>query len=331
MKVLFIKFDYRKKTILKITKEVKTGLLVLSALALLIFGYNFLKGKNLLSNNKVFYALYDNVEGLDTSSKVTINGLAVGKVLDIDFTDGTGKLKVTFNVENDFKFGENSVAKIYSSGIIGGKNLAIIPEKNPTVMAVNKQVLSSVIEPGLLGAFSNKLDPIQKKISVVLDEATVMATSINRVLNKENTANISKSLKTLTSTLETLNTTTGSVKRLVAANEKSLSLTIDNFKNSSENINKFSKEVSEMEISKLSTDLDKLMKDFSSIASKLDSNSGTVGKLVNDPTVYNNLDRATKQLEQLLQDVKLNPKRYVHFSIFGKKGTEYEKVKDALK
>jgi len=331
LKLLFIKFDYRKKIILKITKEVKIGSLVISALALVIFGYNFLQGKNILTKNKVFYALYNNVEGLDTSSNVTINGLVVGSILDIDFTNESGQLRVTFSVENDFEFGENSVAKIYSTGIIGGKNLAILPEKKPKTMAKNKQILSSVIEPSLLGGFSEKLDPLQKKLSIVLDETTIMISSINKVLNEENTGNISKSLKTLTNTLSSLNTTSESVKKLIANNENSLSLTIDNFKVSSENINKFSKEISKIEVSKLSNDLEKIINDFSLIAKKLDSNTGTAGKLINDPTVYDNLDRATRQLDLLLQDVKLNPKRYVHFSVFGKKGNEYEKPKDSLK
>jgi len=316
---------------LKITKEVKTGLLVLSAIALLIFGYNFLKGKNLLSTSKIFYALYDNVEGLDTSSKVTINGFVVGKVMDIDFANQNGKLKVTFSVEKDFEFGKNSVAKIYSAGFIGGKNIAIIPEKSPTVIAKGNETLASVIELGMIGEFSGKLDPIQNKLNVVLDQTAIMITSLNKVLNEENTANISKSLKSLSVTLKSLESVSKNANALIASNESALSTTLDNFKESSENINKLSKEISDVQISKLITDLDKTINDFSKVAEKLNSTDGTVGKFMNDPKIYDNMERATKQLDQLLQDVKLHPKRYIHFSVFGKKGGEYKKPKDSLK
>ena len=317
--------------ILNITKEAKTALLVISAIVLLIFGYNFLKGKNLLSNDKVFYALYENVEGLNSSSKVTINGFVVGHIIDISFANKEGKLKVTFQIENDFQFGKKSVAKIYSTGFIGGKNIAIIPEENPTAFAEGNETLASFVEIDVVSEFSDKLDPIQNKLNVVLDKTAVMITSLNRVLNEENTNNISESLKSLSSTLNNFKKTTASLNTLIADNKSSLSLTIDNFKKSSDNINKFSQEISNAEVSKLIADLNTIVGDFSKVASKLNTTSGTAGKLINDPRVYDNLDRATRQLDLLLQDVKLNPKRYVHFSVFGKKGKEYNKPKDSLK
>lgn len=316
---------------MKITKEAKTALLVISAIVLLIFGYNFLKGKNLLSNDKVFYALYSNVEGLNSSSKITINGLVVGHITDISFADKSGKLKVTFNVQDDFKFGKGSVAKIYSTGFIGGNNIAIIPEENPKAYAEGNETLASFVEADMISEFSNKLDPIQNKLSIVLDKTALMVTSLNKVLNQENTNNISESLKSLSVTLKNLKATTTSVNKLMASKEANLNSIINNFEQSSTNINKFSKEVSEIQVGQLVAQLNKTVGDFSKIADKLNTSSGTAGKLINDPKVYDNLDRATRQLDLLLQDVKLNPKRYVHFSVFGKKGKEYNQPKDSLK
>lgn len=316
---------------MKITKEAKTALLVISAIILLIFGYNFLNGKNLLSNDKVFYAMYNNVEGLNSSSKITINGFVVGHIVDIGFADKSGKLKVTFNVQDDFKFGKNSVAKIYSTGFIGGNNIAIIPEENPKVYAEGNETLASFIEVDMISEFSDKLDPIQNKLNIVLDKTALMITSLNKVLNEDNTKNISESLKSLSVTLNNLKTATNSVNGLIKTKEASLNTIIDNFEKSSNNINKFSNEVAGIEVTKLSSDLNKTVSEFSKIADKLNTNSGTAGKLINDPKVYDNLDRATRQLDLLLQDVKLHPKRYVHFSVFGKKGKEYNQPKDSLK
>ena len=112
---------------MKFTREVKTGILAICAIALLIFGYSFLKGQNLLENDRTFYAVYDNVEGLIPSSPVTINGLVVGQVVAINFADTKGNLIVEFNVDRDFSFSKNSLAKVYGGGLIGGKSLAIIP------------------------------------------------------------------------------------------------------------------------------------------------------------------------------------------------------------
>lgn len=316
---------------MRITKEAKTAVLVISAIILLIFGYNFLNGKNLLNNDKVFYALYNNVEGLNSSSKITINGFVVGHIVDIGFANKSGKLKVTFNVQDDFKFGKNSVAKIYSTGFIGGNNIAIIPEENPKAYAEGNETLASFIEADMISEFSDRLDPIQNKLNIVLDKTALMITSLNKVLNEDNTKNISESLKSLSVTLNNLKTTTNSVNGLIASKEASLSAIIDNFEKSSNNINKFSNEVAAIEVTKLTSDLNKTVSEFSKIADKLNTNSGTAGKLINDPKVYDNLDRATRQLDLLLQDVKLHPKRYVHFSVFGKKGKEYNQPKDSLK
>lgn len=316
---------------MKLTKEVKTALLVISAIILLIFGYNFLKGKNLFSKEKVFYALYNNVEGLDHSSKVTINGMVVGHIIDINFADKTGKVLVSFNVQNDFEFGKNSIAKIYSTGFIGGKNIAIIPEENPTAIATDKQTLPSFIESDMIGEFTEKLDPIQARLNKVLDKTATMLTSINALLNEKNANNISQSLQNLTVALKNLETTSKSINNLVASKQSSIVNTIDNFEKTSSDLSKLSNQVAAVDVKKLSDNLNETVSNFASIADKLQTNSGTAGKLINDPKVYDNLDRATRQLDLLLQDMKLNPKRYVHFSVFGKKNKEYSKPNDSLK
>ena len=314
-----------------ITKEVKAAVMVLLAIVLLIFGYNFLKGNNMLSNDRTFYAMYDNVEGLTTSSLVTINGLKVGTVRKIDFADEKGSLKVAFIVDSDFEFGKNSVAQIYSAGFISGKSLAILPESNPTVMAESGQVLRSEVDAGLMDVVATSLDPIQEKLNAVLAKADVLIGSLNKVLSEENTNNITSSLKDLGSSLNSLKYTSGSLQSLMAKNEINISKTLTNFSDASANAKQFSDKLSDAKVDSMITELEATIKSFSAISKKLNSSTGTAGKLLNDDAVYDNLDRATRQLDLLLQDVKLNPKRYVHFSVFGKKDGEYEQPKDSLK
>jgi len=316
---------------LKITKEVKTAIMVLSAIALLIFGYNFLKGNNLLTNSRKFYANYENVGGLTTASIVTINGLKVGKVVDISFSDKAGNLQVAFIVDNDFEFGKNSVAKISGSGIMGGKTLAIIPEINPTVFAESGQTLQSSVDVGIMAAVTGKLDPLQEKLNGVLEKTDLMLAGLNNVLTEENTKNISASLKSLSASLNSLQYTSGSLQSLVAQNELNLNETITNFKDVSSNAKQLTGELSNAKLNETFAKLNETVTTFSNLANKLNANQGTVGKLLNDEKVYDNLDRATRQLDLLLQDMKLNPKRYVHFSVFGKKQKDYEQPKDSLK
>lgn len=305
--------------------------MVLSAIALLIFGYNFLNGNNLLTNSRTFYALYDNVEGLSTSSLVTINGMQVGKIRKIDFADSKGKLKVTFTVDSDFKFGKNSIAQIYSAGFISGKSLSVIPELNAVTLAENGQELKSKVDDGLMDVVANSLDPIQQKLNAVLQKTDVMLASINSLLNEENTKNISASIKDLSSSLNSLKYTSGSLQSLLAKNELNLSQTISNFNDASVNAKKLTEKLANAPLDETVAKLNETVSTFSSISKKLNSSQGTAGKLLNDEKVYDNLEKATRQLDLLLQDMKLNPKRYVHFSVFGKKGTEYDQPKDSLK
>lgn len=316
---------------MKITKEIKAALIILSAIALLIFGYNFLNGNNLLSHDKEFYAFYDQVDGLDKASKVTINGLHVGKIQDISFADASGKLKVTFTIESDFKFGSNSKAQIYSASLIGGKGLAIIPEKNPASFAESGDTLPSEIDSGMVGDITSKIEPISSKLERILLKVDTTLTGINKLLNKENTDVISKSLADLSATLHSFRITSSRIDGLLAKNESNLNETLINFKSASGNLDQFSKELAEAEIKEITDRLNTISADVAKITQKVNKGNGTVGKFLNDPTVYNNVDRATKQLDQLLQDMKLHPKRYVHFSLFGKKGKGYIKPEDSLK
>ncbi len=317
---------------MKYSREVKTALLAIIAIVILIFGYSFLKGENLLDNSRTFYAVYEDVEGLSPSSEVTINGLKVGQITSIDFLNESGELVVTFTVKNDFQFSRNSQANIYGGSIIGGKSLAIVPKYDSSVgMAKSGDTLQGQKEEGIMELVNDRLTPLQNKLESTIVSADSMLTAITEILDDSTRNNIRGTFKNLDATVSSFQITANELQGIVQGNSEKLDRTFTNLDEMSTNFNKFSDTLTNMNINKITTDLEKVIADFEGISDKLNNGNGTAAKLINDDAVYNNLDRATKQLEQLLQDIKLNPKRYVHFSVFGKKPGSYDPPKDSLK
>ncbi|QED36966.1 MCE family protein [Antarcticibacterium arcticum] len=313
------------------TKEIKTGILAVVAILILIFGYYFLKGQNLLDSSRTFHAIYADVEGLSTSSPVTINGHRVGQVTKIDFLDKTGLLVVTFTVDSDFEFSKNSLAQIYGGGIIGGKSLGIVPEYELNLNAKSGDTLPSDIEEGIMELVNERLTPLQIKVERAIVSADSLLTGFNEVLNPETRNNIAATFEDLAETVRSLKETSQSLNGVVGGNAQKFDRTFTNLEETSANFNKFSDTLAQMNISAITADIEKVIADFEKVSNKLSSGEGTAGKLLNDNGVYDNLDRATKQMEQLLQDIKLNPKRYVHFSVFGKSPGPYQPPRDSLK
>lgn len=315
---------------MKFTREVKTGILAICAIALLIFGYSFLKGKNLLENDRTFYAVYDNVEGLMPSSPVTINGLVVGQVVSINFADTKGNLVVEFNVDSEFSFSKNSEAKVYGGGLIGGKSLAIMPLYEQGLEAKDKDTLPGRIEAGLLELVNDKLAPLQEKLEAAITDADTLLNSVNGILNVDNKNNLNSIFKDLSITVKNFKGASASLNNVLSGNEDKLNNTLTNLNKMSTNLNKVSDSLAQINVAKLGKDLETVLANFDKISRDLNSGKGTAGKLLKDDKLYNNLDKASKQLELLLQDLRLNPKRYIHISVFGKKNTPYEKPTDSI-
>lgn len=312
------------------SKEIKTAILVIGALLLVIFGYNFLKGNNLLDKSKIIYAVYDNVEGLAPSSQVTINGLPVGRVLSIDFADATGKLVVKFVVEKDFEFSKNSTARIYGGGIIGGKSLAVVPSYEKGLNVKSGDTLPSEIEEGIMELVNERLTPLQNQLESTIVSTDSVLTNVNAVLDRDTKENLKEAIANFTYASRELKGISNSVNGLLAQNKEKLDHTLSNIDEVSTNFASISDSLSKIQMGKMIADLEKTIANFQDISNKLNSPEGTVGKLLNDEQLYLNLDRTANQMGDLLQDMKLHPKRYVHFSLFGKKAGEYTAPKDSL-
>jgi phospholipid/cholesterol/gamma-HCH transport system substrate-binding protein len=311
---------------LKRSKEVKTAVLALGTILLFIFGYSFLKGTNILDKDSTFFVTYDNVEGLAKASPVTINGLLVGKVKDITFLNNQGKLLVSFSItESDFEFSKNSLVRIYSSGLLGGKSLGLYPEYDPENRAVSGDTLVGNVEDDMLVAVTKALGPLEDKVNNTLVTLDVLLHSITDILDPKTRANLQKSIANLHTTMESLNGASSSLNGLLKENKTSLNKTFANLENMTTNFNSLSDSLSKLETGKLFSELQNVVTRFDTITSALEKGEGSMGKLLTDEQLYENLKGASKQLDELLEDVKLNPKRYLHISVFGKNNKPYEK------
>jgi len=327
LSTIFIsKFVTQKEKQLKLSKEIKTGILVIVGILLFIFGYHFLKGTNLLAKSTSYYVVYNNVAGLSSSAPVTINGLQVGQVQSIDFIGSDGKLVVEFTIDKEFSFSKKSIVQIYSSGFIGGNNLGIIPDYTHPQRAMPGDTLSGEIQEGMIDGLVNKLDPLEQSILTTLSRLDTVLLSVSEVLDKNTKNSLRSSINGLDKTIASLNTATASISTLLQNNKDKLDNTLINFSKTSANLAEVSSSLTEIEIEALTEKIRLTADQLAIITQGIENGEGSVGKLLKDDHLYNNLSGASKQLEELLRDMKENPKRYVHFSLFGKKAKSYQEV-----
>ncbi len=316
---------------MKITREIKTAILVIASLFLFIWGYSFLKGQNLFSSQTKLYVEYDNVEGLAKSAPVTISGKQVGKVNNIKLNNN-GMLLVELVIDNkDFPISKTSEAQIYEPGPIGGKQIAILPNYKDTNLVVSGDKLLAVIKPGMLAAFGSKLEPTQAKIDKLLTDTNALMVNINSVLDAKTKENLKASLDNLNKTLAQFHEASKTVNSLLSDNKEKLNHTLSNIDKVTNDFSKISDSLAKANIGKTVKDLEKTLATVDKIMGDLQSGKGTMGKMLKDDALYNNFSKTSKELELLLQDLRLNPTRYVNVSLFGKKNKPYVSPKDSIK
>lgn len=312
---------------MKISKEIKTALLVIGSLALLIWGYNFLKGKDLFSSNRTFYVNYDNVEGLNQASTVTINGMIVGKVNSI-FMNNEGTITVELSVNSPIEIPASTVAEIYSPGMLGGKQVALIVDFSDGNLANSGDFLNSGVKIGLLDGLSGKADPIMVKLDSVLYNVNQLVVGLNNTLDDSLKTSLQNSLAELNHTLKNTTQITTGFNRIVSDNEQKIGTIVSDFSETSGNLKQMSEELAQADLKATLDKFEETADNLSNMMAKIESGEGNLGKLINDDELYNNLEGTSKELNQLIEDIKLNPKRYLNISVFGKKSTPYEEPKE---
>jgi phospholipid/cholesterol/gamma-HCH transport system substrate-binding protein len=308
---------------LKITREIKTAILVIASILLFIWGYSFLKGKDLFTNYKTLFVEYDNVEDLSASAPVTLNGLAIGKVSKITINEVTGKLLVELQLKTDFPISKTSKAALYSPSLIGGKQIKIVPNLADKDIAEEGQALTPAVELGLTESLGGKIEPIEQKLEKMLVNIDVLVTGLNNVLDKKGQEDIKKTLAELSQTMEQFHRASGTLNTILDGNKAQLNSAVTNLNKMSGNFAAISDSLKRANLGKTVRSLNQTLAKVDGLMTNLNSGKGTAGKLLNDDALYNNLAKTSKELELLLQDVRLYPTRYVNVSLFGKKNKPY--------
>ncbi|MDB5032393.1 MlaD family protein [Mucilaginibacter sp.] len=310
---------------MNISNETKIGALTTIAIAVLILGYSFLKGNDLFSGSNKFYAIYKSVDGLSVSKPVLVNGFPIGHVSGMQL-DQDGRTTVEFKIKSEYKIPVNTLAKLVSTDLLGGK--AIVFELGDSKeLAENRDTLRADIQ----GSLAESLQPIQTKAENLITKLDSSLASINKILNPNFQRNVDRSFTSIANSLQTLEGTTKKIDNLVAAQTGHINGILSNaedvssnLKNTSagltgitSNLQRFSGDLANSNIRQTLDNANKAVADLQATMANINSNKGSMGLLLNDDKLYKNLQAASDNLNLLFLDLKANPKRYVHFSVFG--------------
>ncbi|GGI57425.1 MlaD family protein [Winogradskyella haliclonae] len=305
---------------MKISREVKTAVLVISGVLLFIYLFNYLKGQDLFSDEVEFYTEFE-YNALTMSSPVTIMGNVVGKVEDIKYDFQTGKTRVEFSVDPRLEFSKSSKIRLYETGIMGGNALAVI-DSNEGIKAKKGDFIQSEIQPGLISSLKDNFSGLSTNLDKTLRSADTLMVSLNGLVADESDAGLKATIKELNATLKSFKSLSYSIQGVVKENDKKIAATLESFKTASANLSILSEDLKKAELSKTITDFDKTLLNINSLLESFEKGEGSLGKLLKDDKLYNNLEAASKEMELLLLDIKLHPARYRR--ILSKKEIPYE-------
>ncbi len=317
---------------MKISKETKVGIFSIIGISILILGYNFLKGYSPLKGYNKYYAVYNNVSGIVKSTQVTINGLKVGQVEEIGMLreGDASQIVVTLIVYSSIKLPQGSRAIISSQDLLGTKMIDL-QLSTATTFLNNKDTLVGEIEESFSSSVSKMMSPLKDKSEQVLVTLDKVLQSMNDVFDSTGTQKLARGIHDFSGTLSHLNNitskfdqlTTEEYDRIKAMFHHVESIT-QNIKNNNETISRAMKNISKITDSIAAADLTqtinntrKVMQEFALTLEKMNKGEGSLGKLANDSSLYNNLNKSSSELASLLKDMQEYPGRYVTFSVFG--------------
>lgn len=318
---------------MKIKNETKVGVLASLSIALLIIGYNFLKGNDVFSSDTELYAKYAHVNGLTVSKPVLVNGFQVGRV-DALILEPDGLVTARLKIKGEYEIPKNTIAQLESTDLLGGKAI-VLSLGNERNYAEDGDTLNANVAKNLM----ETVQPVQKKAEQIIAKMDSILTSVNTILNPSFQKNIDKSFTSIASTLGSLEQTSQKVDALVGSESNKLSAILSNvesittnFKNNSTqinsilaNLNGVSNQFAALNFKQTVDNANKAVADVQAMINDMKAGKGSLGKLLTDEQMYNNLNNASKNLDALMIDLKANPKRYVHFSVFGGGGNKADK------
>lgn len=312
---------------MKFSKELKAGLIALLAIVGFVVLFQFMKGRSLFTTDNIFYAKYDNVEGLAQSAPVSINGLKVGQVdriIPVTAKDGKISFVVKITVDDNFEFSKNTTVEIFEPGLMSGKEMKLNLMYGGE-SAKDGDTLKGAYKLGMLNSLSSQVGPVKDQLQTVLHRVDSLMMNANMVMNAQNREEIRVLLQNLNKTVSALQTTAGSVNQLVGHNDPKLqkvlddaSVTMQSGKTTLDKYGNLAESIDTQKLNATIANLDATVGQLNKVMSGIDRGEGSLGKIMKDEQLYNNLNAASTNLNKLLEDFKANPKRYVNFSVFGK-------------
>ena len=309
--------------LLRLTKEIKAGLIVVLGITALILGFSYLKSNSLLGKSTTLHAVYDHVGGLQSGTAVSLNGFSVGTIDDITFLDESGKLMVSFTLTTDLPIPADSKAELYDTSVLGGKGLQIVLGTPGSAIAQNGDTLTSMVKMGMTDRITELMEPLEAKVNSAIVETDLLMKNLNQLLDTDSQALLRETLKNFSETSTSLKVISQNVSENLAANEKALGTILENTAELTANLSTVSQTLNEADLKGLMTDLNASISATKEILEGIKNGDGAVGQIFTNQELYVSLTSNLNQLEWLLQDLRLNPKRYLSVSVFGKKQKDY--------
>lgn len=322
---------------MKVSKEFKIGIVVVCAIAAFIWGINFLKGFNLFSHKYYLYAVYPKIDNLISANPLLINGYKIGQVNEISLIqkDGKTQVLVKFLLTEDVKIPKNSIAKAISSDLLGSKAVELIYSEEKEI-AKSGDTLIAASEEGFKESLDKRIAPIQAKAENLISSMDSVMTVVSLILNTKTRDNLERSFESVRKAILTLEQTAYKLDDLVGSEKTKISSVLSNMNQITSNLSKNGQKIDAIinNVSSMTDSLakaqlkdaianaDKSMKELNIMLAKINEGQGTAGKLLKNDSLYNNLNKSSEDLDKLLKDLRLNPERYIHFSVFGRKSSK---------
>jgi len=307
----------------RLTKEIKAGLIVVLGITALILGFSYLKSNSLLGKSTTLHAIYDHVGGLQSGTAVSLNGFSVGTIDDIAFLDESGKLMVSFTITTDLPIPADSKAELYDTSVLGGKGLQIVLGTPGSAIAQNGDTLTSIVKIGMTDRITELMEPLEAKVNSAIVETDLLMKNLNQLLDSDSQALLRETLNNFSETSASLKVITQNVSENLAANEKALGTILESTAELTSNLSSVSETLNEADLQGLIADLNTSVSATKEILEGVKNGEGSVGQIFTNQELYLSLQENLSQLEWLLQDLRLNPKRYLSVSVFGKKQKDY--------
>ena len=315
----------------RLSKEFLTGFIFILTIVLLIYGIKFLKGLNVFEPEKTYYSIYNDIDGLQVGSSVNLNGFNIGTVSNIQLISLNNNLLVSLNINKLDSIPNNSVFKIVNQDLMGTKGVSLVFGKSLEFAQVGDTIKSS-IENSLQDEVNAQILPLKNKAEELIGSVDSLLTIVSAVLNKNTRENLSNSLKSLDLTFSLMSKTMIKVDSLIYKNDNRLTSILTNIESitstinsNNSNIKNVMENVSSISDSLAKSDILSLVNNLNEITNNIARGKGSLSKLINDDNFYDNLEKSSKEMNLLIEDIKNNPSRYVNFSILGGSIKSYQK------